>query len=315
MSAKATSYDAGTPSCQRAKIMQRRPFLLATLSAAAHGLSAAAWAARPETDPRAQIFELEKTVRGRLGVQVLDTGSGRRWQHRGDERFLMCSSFKLLLAAQVLSRVAAGEEALASRVAFGRDALLPNSPVSQRALAQGAMSVGALCEATVTESDNTAAMLLLARSGGPAGLTAWLRGLGDPATRLDRGEPQLNARDPGGELDTSTPAAMARTVARLTVGTQVLPERERAQLVRWMEACRTGRARLRAGLPAGWMLGHKTGTSGRGEWIDIARVNPPGRAPVIVAAFVADSPVDMAAGEAALAAVGRLLPALLGAAT
>ncbi|MFZ2991146.1 class A beta-lactamase [Ideonella sp.] len=295
--------------------MDRRTCLQGLLGAASGWTPLFAGAGVATAISQSQISErfasIEKTSGGRLGVQVLDTGNQRTWGHRVDERFLMCSSFKLLAAARVLDRVARGEESLSRRIAYGKADLLPNSDITRRHAAQGAMSLGALCHATVTESDNTAAQLILASYGGPAGLTRWLRTLGDETTRLDRDEPMLNEWDPTRTLDTSTPAAMARTVAALTVGQQALPQAEREQLVRWMKACVTGKRRIRAGLPADWAIGHKTGTSGRGELIDLALVWPPRRAPIVVTAYIAESTARHDVAESALADVGRLLPALI----
>jgi beta-lactamase class A len=300
--------------------MQRRHCLSALLALPAPWqLSAAAKApSRPpapldlerQTLAETRLADIEKTCGGRLGVQVLDSGSGRAWGHRGDERFLMCSSFKLLAAAQVLDRVARGEESLQRRIPFGPSDLLPNSPVTTRHVRAGSMTLGALCEATMTQSDNAAVQLMLPSLGGPAGLTQWLRSLGDQTTRVDRDEPELNAWDPTRQLDTTTPQAMARTLATLLLG-KTLPARQRAQLVTWMKACQTGHKRVRAGLPSTWQAGNKTGTSGRGDVIDLAVVWPPGRAPLVVASFIAESQAPLPVCEAALAQVGRLLPALL----
>ncbi len=292
--------------------MHRRHCLstLLSLPAALTTAPARAAAAPPPGWVQSRLSEIEKSAGGRLGVQVLDTGSGQRWGQRVDERFLMCSSFKLLAAAQVLDRVAHGQESLSRRLPYGRADLMPNSPVTQRHVQQGAMTLGALCHATVTQSDNTAVQLILPTLGGPAGLTAWLRGIGDTTTRVDRNEPDMNAWDPSRQWDTSTPGAMARTLSTLLLG-DVLPVAQRAQLVDWMRASQTGRQRLRAGVPAAWPMGNKTGTSGRGEVIDLALIWPPGRAPVMVASFIADSPAPLPVCEAALAQVGRLLPGLL----
>ena len=295
--------------------MNRRS-CLAHLAALSAGLSAARSRAAgvPDLHPEAlqeRWSAIEKSSGGRLGVEVLDTGSGQRWRYRADERFLMCSSFKLLAAARVLDRVARGEDSLERVIPYSRADLLPNSEITRRHVGRGAMRLGELCHATVTTSDNTASQLILATYGGPAGLTRWLRTLGDDTTRLDREEPALNEPDPTRTLDTTTPAAMARTVAALAVGAQTLPAAQRALLVAWMKGCQTGVHRLRAGVPAAWPLGHKTGTSGRGELIDVALVWPPQRPPVVVAAFIAESTASHEQAERALADVGRLLPALL----
>jgi beta-lactamase class A len=98
-------------------------------------------------------------------VFAVDTGSGRTLSYRADERFLMCSTFKGLLAAQVLARVDAGKESLERLVHYTEKDLIFTSPVTKANVAQGVMSVGALCQAIVEVSDNTAAILVDARRG------------------------------------------------------------------------------------------------------------------------------------------------------
>lgn len=261
---------------------------------------------------QAALHTLEQRAQGRLGLAVLDTGSGRRWLHRADERFLLCSTFKLLLCAQVLERAARGEERLDRRLSFRRSDLVEWSPVTKKAVGRGRLSVAQLCEATMTTSDNTAALLLLKTQGGPAGLTRWLRAHGDTQTRLDRSEPDLNLADPTGEWDTTTPAAMADTVQRLCLGAG-LPTTVQAQLQAWMKASTTGAQRLRAGLPTGWQIGDKTGT-GDGISNDVAIVWPPRQAaPWVVVAFLSNCRSPREVQQACLADVGRLLPQWQGA--
>ncbi|WP_374430832.1 class A beta-lactamase [Ideonella dechloratans] len=261
----------------------------------------------PSAELQQALQDIESRAGGRLGLAVLDTGSGRRWLHRADERFLLCSTFKLLLCAQVLDRAARGEERLDRQLAFSRSDLVEWSPVTKKAVGRGRLSVAQLCEATMTTSDNTAALLLLKTQGGPTGLTRWLRTHGDTQTRLDRSEPDLNLADPTGEWDTTTPAAMADTVQRLCLGAG-LPKTVQAQLQAWMKASTTGAQRLRAGLPTGWQIGDKTGT-GDGISNDVAIVWPPGQAaPWVVVALLSNCRSPREVQQACLAEVGRLLP-------
>jgi beta-lactamase class A len=166
------------------------------------------------------------------------------------------------------------------------------------------MTVGELCEAAITVSDNTAGNLLLASFGGPAGLTAYIRSLGDPMTRLDRNEPTLNEATPGDVRDTTTPAAMLGLMRQLLLGTALSPA-SRERLVGWLVANTTGNARLRAGAP-GARVGDKTGTGAHGTTNDVGIIWPPGREPILVAAFLTNTPREGAANEAILASVGRL---------
>ncbi|HRG94750.1 MAG TPA: class A beta-lactamase [Polyangiaceae bacterium] len=256
---------------------------------------------RPEPPSFAAI---EASVGGRVGVFALDTHSGRQLGHRADERFAMCSTFKWVLAAAVLSRVDRRELSLEERVPFSEADLLEYAPATRRALPSGGMSVGELAKAAVTVSDNTAANLLLKKVDGPSGLTRFMRSLGDGVTRLDRDEPTLNTNEPGDPRDTTSPRAMVGLLRGLLCGDALSPA-GRARLLEWLRACETGRARLRAGVPAEWTVGDKTGTGRRGAANDVAIAAPPGRAPVLIAAYLSDGPAPPPALAAAHADIAR----------
>jgi beta-lactamase class A len=295
------------------RMMGRRKYLLAT-SMAMTGLPllGATKAAFADEALAAELRRLESESGGRLGVSLLDTKDGARAGHRRDERFPLCSTFKAVLAAAVLRRVDVGEEQLARRVRFGAEAVLAYAPVTKTRVGGEGMTIAELCDAAVTLSDNTAANLLLAAIGGPAALTAFLRSIGDDVTRLDRTEPTLNEALPGDPRDTTTPDAMASTLRTLVVGEALSPG-SRTQLVAWLVANKTGDARLRAGLPRGWRVGDKTGTGARGTANDIAAIWPedpaPGRAPLIVTAYLTGATVEAAQQNAVLAGVGRAVAA------
>jgi len=248
--------------------------------------------------------EIEGSVGGRLGVAVLDTGSGELAGQRLDERFPMCSTFKSLAAALVLARVDAGEERLDRRIVVRREDLLEWAPVTSKHVGGAGLTVAQLCEAAITVSDNTAANLLLAGAGGPAGVTAFVRRIGDDVTRLDRTEPTLNEGTPGDPRDTSTPRAMAQTLRTLMLG-DALSGAGRARLVQWMSANTTGAKRLRAGVPSGWRVADKTGTGRLGTTNDVGVLWPPRRAPLVVVAYLTNTPAAGDAREAALASVAR----------
>jgi beta-lactamase class A len=250
------------------------------------------------------LSAIERRVGGRLGVVARRAGQGL--SHRGAERFPMASTFKALLAAAVLARPGLD---LDQRLPIPREGLIPWSPVTETR-AGGSMTLDELCAAIMTISDNTAANLLLGVVGGPAGLTAWLRGMGDGETRLDRTEPMLNEARPGDPRDTTTPTAMADTLGRIALG-DVLPAASRARWLAWLEANTTGAARLRAGVPAGWRVGDRTGGAANGTSNVVGLLWPPGgAAPWVVAAFLTECAAPPAARDAALADVARLVVAL-----
>jgi beta-lactamase class A len=284
--------------------MDRRTFLWASCGVLAAG---SAWAIAPDTPLRRAIRAAEEASGGRLGVAVLDTGSGRRFAWRGDERFPMCSTFKLTLVAAILHRVDRGEDRLDRRVPVTARDILNNSPVS-KAHVGGAATVATLCEATITQSDNTAANLLLPAVGGPAGLTRFIRSLGDAHTRLDRNEPSIGTATPGDPRDTTTPVAMLELIRRLLLG-NVLSPASRRQLTDWAIANRTGDHRLRAGLPSGWRVGDKTGAGDHGTTNDIAILWPPRRPPLLVTSYLTGSSRPSDGRDAVLAAVARAVVA------
>lgn len=265
---------------------------------------------RPGAPLAEELARIEEESGGRLGVAVLDTATGRQVGRREHERFPLCSTFKVLAAAGVLARVDRGEEALDRRIPYGRDDLVVHSPVTGGRVGEGGMTLGDLCDAAMTVSDNTAGNLLLAALGGPAGLTAYARSLGDAVTRLDRIEPSLNEALPDDPRDTTTPAAMRANLARLVLG-DALSDSSRERLAGWMTGNRTGDARLRAGLPQGWRVGERTGTGERGTTNDVGVLWPPGRAPIVVAAYLTGTAAPVERRNAALAAVGRALTAAL----
>lgn len=231
------------------------------------------------------IAAMEKDLGGRIGVSALDTGSGVRLSHRGGERFAMCSSFKWLLATDVLARADRGDLKLDQAIGYSQKDLLGAAPVTRAHVGAGALTIEQLCAAAVKYSDNTAANLLLAQIGGPAGLTRFLRGIGDPVTRLDRTEVALNSNIPGDRRDTTMPDAMVATMKRVLLG-DVLKPVSCEKLIGWLKDSTTGLGRLRAGLPKDWVAGDKTGTGFNGPSVDNAIAWPPGRAPILMAVYV-----------------------------
>lgn len=252
-----------------------------------------------------KIRRIETESGGRFGVACRISGTGEQFGYREKELFPMCSTFKMLAASLVLHRVDGGIEQLDRRVKVPKTAVVANSPVTKNH-AGGEMTMAEICEAAVTVSDNGAGNLMLDSFGGPAQLTAYLRSLGDKVTRLDRIEPELNESLPGDERDTTSPAAMAGTVERLTLGDR-LSQKSRAQLVDWLVANKTGDERIRAGLPKGWRCGDKTGTGEQGSTNDAAVIWPASGHPIVMSVYLTGTKEVLAKRNAAIASVSRAL--------
>jgi beta-lactamase class A len=269
---------------------------VAAMAVPAFGAAAPDWAA-----------ELEKKHGGRLGVAVLDTGSGKTYAHRADERFLMCSVFKMLAAAAILKRVDDGKERLDRAIVYGQADMIDYSPVTLPNLAKGSMTLEALCSAAVNESDNTAANLILAQMGGPAGLTAYMRSIGDTVTRLDRMEPDLNIAK--GDMDTTSPNAMLRNL-RVFLQSDALSQKSQRLLRSWMRASRTGDTRIKAGVPASWGRLGKTGSGDSCN--DVVALWPSEWGPPLFVAAFYTKPDTSCSKDTTLMEVGRAVAANFG---
>ena len=306
---------SGRPSQQRVqginRMIKRREFLMAPIAAAA--VLATPGGASPVTrrfDAATRLQSLE-VGQARLGVCFLDTATGEVSGRRMEEYFAMCSTFKLPLVAACLREADQGRLDLSEILTYSKADLLPWAPVTRKNLANGGMTIAALAQAAQELSDGAAANLLVKRLGGPGAVTARFREMGDSVTRLDRYEPDLGLVLSADLRDTTSPMAMAHLVRRIVTGDLLLSS-SRELLLRWMQNTDTGRNRLRSGLPAEWRSGNKTGT-GRTEGTtnkcnDVAITFPPGRPPIIVAAYF-DSGEYTAQTErrheAVLAEVGR----------
>lgn len=218
----------------------------------------------------------------------------------------MCSTFKLPLAAAVLRRVDDGKEKLDRVISYSAADLLEHAPTAKENLAKGGMTVEALCDGAVRYSDNTAANLLLTAIGGPAAMTRYFASLGDKVSRLDRMEPELNDVRGGDERDTTSPAAMLGTLRALLLG-DALTSASRAKLEDWIDRNTTGGKLIRAGVPAGWRVGDKTGRGAENSINDIAIIRPPDRAPILLCIYFAESKLPTAAREAAVADATRVV--------
>lgn len=259
--------------------MKRRDLLLALMAAPLAGC--APGTVRQDSGAfGAAIKQIELTHGGRLGVAAFDTGSRRWLQYRAEERFPMCSTFKILPAAAMLAR---GDELIHLRIRYSKEDLVAYSPITEKHVSDG-MTNAELCAATLQYSDNTAANLLMKQLGGPAGITAFARSRGDEVFRLDRWETELNSAIPGDPRDTTSPLAMLLTLQKLTIG-EGLPQAARTTLVDWMLGNTTGATRMHAGVPADWKVADKTGAGSYGTNNSIGLLMPPGRPPIVAAVF------------------------------
>ncbi|MFE1776829.1 class A beta-lactamase [Streptomyces sp. NPDC059008] len=277
-------------------------FLAATATPAG---AAPAIAATPAADPHAALRRLERAHGARVGAFAHNTATGATVAYRAHTRFAMCSAFKALAVSAVLRDLDQDGETLARRIHYTADDVIDGSPVTKYHVATG-MTVAELCDATLRTSDNTAGNLLLRELGGPTAVTAFARSLGDPVTRLDRWEPELNTAEPWRRTDTTTPYAIARTFARLLVG-DALPTADRDQLTAWMKANETNIERFRAGLPKDWAIADKTGSGAYGSGNDVGVAWTADGTPIVLAVLTRKADQAATYDNPLIADVARVL--------
>lgn len=239
-----------------------------------------------------------------MGVFALDTGDGAQLSYRAGERFPLCSTFKVIAASAILARSGTEGGLLQQRLPYESKELVEYSPVTEKYVGEG-MRVDELCAAAIQYSDNTAANLLMKLLGGPHAVTAFARSIGDREFHLDRWETELNSAIPGDERDTSTPQAMGLSLRSLALGSALAPA-QRQQLQAWMRGNTTGAMRIKAGIPADWEIGDKTGTGAYGSANDIAVLWPPGRAPVVLAVYSTGRSPDAKPSSDTIASAARI---------
>lgn len=285
-----------------------RRTLLSAASASVAALMLPRVAAARGADVGALVQEVGERLGARIGFALLDDSLAGPVTVNADQRFPMCSTFKVVGAGAVLAMVDRGEADLSSPIPIERSDMVEYAPKTETMIGR-TMTLGAICEAALTLSDNVAGNKILETVGGPEALTAWARSIGDATFRLDRWETELNEATPGDARDTTTPLAMAETLRRLTLG-DALSEAGRDRLNAWMLANRTGDEKLRAGLPANWTVADKTGGGAYGTMADIAVIRRPDRPAKTVAIYMTETDASFDDRNAAIAEIGMAIAEL-----
>jgi len=285
----------------------RKTVLMAAAVVPLLAFSAASWAqtASNMTSVQQQLAALEKDSGGRLGVMLINTADNSQIAYRADERFAMCSTSKFMAASAILKQSETQTELLTRRIRLKKSDLVNYNPITEKHLDTG-MTIGELAAAALQYSDNTAMNKLIEQLGGPQKVTAYARTLGDSTFRLDRTEPTLNTAIPGDDRDTTSPRAMALSLQHATLGT-ALAEPQRAQLVEWMKGNTTGGMSIRAGLPATWVVGDKTGSGDYGTTNDIAVIWPDNKAPLILITYFTQPEKDAKSRRDVLASAAKIV--------
>lgn len=293
--------------------------LMATAQAAAHPMSTPS--ARSRAAIEAEIARIAGSIDGETGVYAVHLESGTTLAVNSTDAFPMASTFKVAVAGAVLAQVDAGRLSL--------DQLVPVEPaleVSSEGITEVfpfpglSVSIHNLIDTMLVRSDNSATNVLSHLVGGPAAVTAWVRGLGVEYLRVDGDTKDIVARffgdllPPGLSLDaavaanpkllemsekpsppfdddprdTASPESMVLLLSRIAQG-HVLSPSSTEVLLGAMKRDVTGRNRLRGMLPPGTVVADKTGTIG-GTINDVGIIElPAGLGRVAIAVYIKKS--------------------------
>jgi beta-lactamase class A len=301
---------------------------------------------RPPPGLEPVINELWRTFPGRTGIAVHRIGSNWTVQRRGDEFFPQQSVSKLWVVMTLMDRIDRGQAALTDVVTIGPDDLtLFNQPLATRVRQEGAvrLTVAELIEDAITMSDNTANDALLRHAGGPDAVLDFFRRKSIAQIRFGPGERLLQSRIAGmtwqqrysvgrtfqteralipagirraaldrylqDPEDGAHPSGIAQTLARLVRGDLLSQQSTRFVLDALMRT-RSGPQRLRAGVPAGWTVAHKTGTGQEFEgratgYNDIGIITAPDGTQYAVAVMLAHTTASVPQRMALMQGVSR----------
>lgn len=286
------------------------------------------------------IEQVVNKLAGRVGFAAQEIGGKEVIALNGDETFPMASTYKVAIAVAILDRVDKGELGLDQMVDVTPEMMMiGDAAISDTFVHPGLqLSVANLIEVMITESDNTATDTLMGLAGGPAAVTKNLRKLGINDFRLDRttgeiiGEfydlpgsatmkvaaeafkarPELatiigdrNLDFEADPRDHASPNAMLKLLLAIDSGEATSAE-SREFLLSVMARTRTGAGRLKALLPKGTPVAHKTGTIG-GVANDVGYITLPDGRRFAIAVFTRSSQTPEASRDRAIAEVARSL--------
>jgi beta-lactamase class A len=324
--------------------MRSIPALLA-LICITQGSASADPPARQAERLEAQLRAIAAASDGTVAATVIHLPSGARASVHGDARLPMMSVFKLPLALAMLREIDAGHRKLGDVVPLTARELRPGvSPVAE-AWARGdkAPALERLLRTVLVDSDNTSGDKLVTLGGGGPAITARLAALGIRGIAIAEQEIEIQGRIdcPGvaapvlgwtpaeiagcrpkadavaaavrHEIAAAPNAASSDGLAALLVaidGKLLLAPSSQDWLMARLSETRTGGQRLRAGVPAGTRVAHRTGTGMTRGGVnvatnDIGLIWLPDGSRVAVAVLTAGRGGDDAARDATIAAIAR----------
>ncbi len=291
---------------QKMKIWNKLTLSL-LISATTIPVALATDAKKNTTDYQSKFAQLESSANGRLGIMAINTTDNQQLEYRQNELFPFCSTGKVMVVGAILKASESNPQLMQRQIHYSKQDTESSgyAPITGQHIVDG-MSVSGLSQAAIAYSDNGAMNQLLHLLGGTQAVTSYARSIDDNKFNLVRTEPQLNTAIPNDVRDTTTPAAMAYSLQKLSLGT-ALNQKQQLQLQEWLKANTTGDKRIRAGVPKGWIVGDKTGTGSYGTTNDVAVIWPPQAKPIILVVYFTQNEKDAEPNDQVIAQATKIV--------
>lgn len=267
----------------------------------------------------ARQFDLETIVKSvtngkkaTVGAAVC-TDDGKVQVVNNTVHFPLMSVFKFHIALAVLHHLDAQQLPVETELFIRPQDLKPNtySPLRDK-YPDGnfKMSIADLLRYSISLSDNNACDILLEYMGGPAVVDTYIKGLGIDGCSITVSEQQMGEKVNNEYLNWTTPSSVAQ-LFRVFFRRSLFALKYKNFLEQTLIETSTGMNKLRAGLPAEVILGHKTGSSLRTEAgvriadNDAGFVRLPDGRQYYIAVFVMNSLEDDQTNAAMIAEISR----------
>ncbi|WP_223152122.1 class A beta-lactamase [Chitinophaga qingshengii] len=269
--------------------------------------------AQSKTTLPQQFESIAKASKGTVGVSALILETGETAGLNAEARFPMQSVYKFPIAMAVLQQIDKGKFRLDQPVRVLPSDYIPkpgHSPLRDEHPGGNVdVSIAELLRYNVAESDGSACDVLLRIIGGTAVADKYVHSLGIKNMRIALTEQVQVPNEPMQYQNWSTPAAMTALYKKFYTG-HVLSDSSYNFLLDLLVNSGPGARRLKAQLPKGTVVAHKTGTSGTVDGLtratnDAGIITLPNGRHLIITVFIKDSYADQETRERTIANIAK----------
>ena len=248
-----------------------------------------------------------------IGVAVMHLGNGDTLSVNGHYHYALMSVCKFPQAITLLHLVDEGKLDRSARVhitPYDLTIYTHSSLQKDHPKAPFDLIIPEALAYSIGQSDNVTSNVIFAMDGGPAAVEAYLHTLG--IGEIGVGTDYRHMRPDSLYLNWISPVAAVELLHKF-YSQKILNDTSRATLWKAMVEAQSGKDRLPGLLPAGTVIGHKTGTSGRDSadvttaFNDIGIIQLPGGGAVAVAVFIENTPLADEENAKAIAEIGKMV--------